>query len=109
MKKKEMEKRICQLERSMESATVLLSVLMDHIDMERHTKLLTREEVLERGGMDAILQEKAWEINEINKCMEQEKIDYRQAIFRHSYKKRQDECRKSITELENMWMPDHRS
>lgn len=109
MKKNEMEKRICQLERSMNLAVSLLSVLMDHIDMNRHARILTREEILENGGVDTMLQEKAWEINEINECMEKEKIDYRQAVFRHSYKKRQNEYRKSIIELETMWMPDHKS
>lgn len=107
MKKKEMKKRICQLERSMELAVPLLSVLMDHIDMNRHAKILTREEILERGGVDTMLQEKAWEIDEINECMKQEKIDYRQAVFRHSYKKKQDECRKKMKELETTWMLDH--
>lgn len=104
-----MENRISQLERSMGLAVSLLSVLMDHIDMNRHARILTREEILEHGGVNALLQEKAWEINEINECMEKEKIDYRQAIFRHNYKKRQNECRKNIIELETMWMSDHKS
>ena len=87
MKKKEMEKRIGQLERSMELAVSLLSVLMDHIDMNRHARILTREEMLERGGIDAILTEQGREVCEIKKLAEQEEINYRQAVFRFYYQK----------------------
>ena len=43
MKKRKVEKRIRKLEKSMELTAPLLSVLMDHIDMKRHRKILTRE------------------------------------------------------------------
>ena len=103
MKKRKVEKRIRKLDKSMELTAPLLSVLMDHIDMKRHRKILTREEMLSRGGIDVMLEEKNKEIEEIKKLAQQEGIDYQMAIFRYRYIKRQDECRASIKELEKMW------
>jgi hypothetical protein len=103
VKKRKLEKKIRKLEMSMELSVSLLSVLMDHIDMKRHRKILTREEMLSRGGIDVMLEEKNKEIEEIKKLAQQEEIDYRQAIFRYRYEKNQDECRANIKELEKMW------
>ena len=85
MKKRKVEKRLRKLEKSMELTAPLLSVLMDHIDMKRHRKILTREEMLSRGGIDVMLEEKNKEIEEIKKLAQQEGIDYQMAIFRYRY------------------------
>jgi len=103
MTKKKMAKKIRRLEESMESVVPVLSILMDHIDMDRHETVMTREELLKRGGIDGIMAEKAPMLERIRKIMDQENVNRKEAAFLYKYEKQQEKIRADIKELETMW------